>query len=161
MPRYCPSIASQRLRAGGAVLIAFALLLAQELGLLHRQLHGVGLAPPAVAAPRHAAVPGAPGHHAAWHADARSVGAKAEPVAAGDSGPVAALPALFAPHEAGGLQCRLYDQLAHADLATVDAPAAVAFAAAQPPALRPALPAHRREARAFDARGPPAGKGSA
>ena len=74
-------------------LVLAALLLAQALGMVHRVLHG------AHAAPVQALVlPHAERQHAQL------------------------LAALFDGHEEGQVECRLFDQISHADLAAADLP---------------------------------------
>jgi hypothetical protein len=125
--------ASRRRRAA-AWLVALALgwLLAQSVGLVHRTVHG-GAAGPAVAV---ALVHG----HA--HADAP---------AAREAVP------WFGSHEDGSAECRLVDQLSHADALPVVAWPMVAIAALPVPIRWVPAALARRHIGAFQARGPPRG----
>ncbi len=110
-------------------LAACALLtLAQALGLLHHYAHGSAPAP----AP-HATAHAHP--HAHTHTD---------------------LPALFAGHEDDGPQCKLYDQLLHAEAL----PSLPPVLAAAPDDLEPLPPAgrvhHAAQTVGYLPRGPPA-----
>lgn len=117
-------------RRCAAVLLVFALLAAQTLGLLHRHAHAS--APAAVAA--HAAgVHCQQAHSPAMHGMA----------------------AAFAVHDEGSAECRLFDQIARADAAI----SVLILPAPVPPSL-PVLRFSHGEAVSrwvalFDARGPP------
>lgn len=58
-------------------------------------------------------------------------------------------------HDDGSAQCRLLDQLSHADLLTPAVPPAVAAPPDRPFALMPCAPAQERIAPAARSRGPP------
>lgn len=126
------------LTAGGAWLLAALLLLAQGLGLVHGVAHGVALAP------AHAAAC-APACDDAGHAHA------AKPAAG-----FATLHAHGGTHEAGDAQCRLIDQLAHADgLWAVDAAPVLPLACGDAPTAAPRLALADGGSAAYLARAPP------
>ena len=108
-------------------LVLAALLLAQALGMVHRVLHGAHAAPvQALALP---------------HAERQQA---------------QLLAALFDGHEEGQADCRLFDQISHADLAAADLPV---FEATLPHGVRPVAHGHWHAAArpaGFQARGPPA-----
>lgn len=110
-------------------LLAVALLWLQALGLWHHVVHGVALEGPVAAV-------SASAHDADGHGGDH-----------GDHG--------LADHDAGDPQCRLYDQLAHADLAPGSAGTAPVLAVGGTPLA--ATPAGRLapQAAGFLARGPP------
>lgn len=138
--RHLPS--PRRLQPLHAWLLAVLLLAAQALGLAHRVAHAPGL--PAAVSAQAAAFAAA---HVHAHADVNADAASA----------AAATASAHGQHEAGGADCRLIDQLAHAD-------ALCGGDGLPPPLLRtstigtwadvPALPLG--SAAAYLARGPPA-----
>ncbi|MCD0418877.1 hypothetical protein LOC51_16835 [Rubrivivax sp. JA1024] len=124
-------------RLGLTFAVVFALLAAQWLGLAHTVLHGTAPAPSAVQASGHPPSPH-PAHDAAPAHEHRH-----------------GLAALFAGHDDGSADCRLYDQLAHAE----PLPPALPALDTLPPAP-PRLAAGRThdaaaEAAPYAARGPP------
>jgi hypothetical protein len=134
------------LTAGGAWLLAALLLLAQGLGLVHGVAHGVALAPAHAAAPA-AACDDAGLAHTHTHSHAQ---------AAQPSFGFAAAHAHGGTHEAGDAQCRLIDQLAHADgLWAADAAPALPLAGGEAPTTALRLPLSDGGAAAYLARAPP------
>lgn len=131
-----PSPATRPASARALVwLLALALVLASSLGHLHRVLHDPALAGGHGATQAH----GADGH-AHGHAGAHG------------------LSALFAGHDDGDLQCRLYDQLAHGS--ALPSVAAVLLPVVLPMAVFDFMQgeALARWVLLFDARGPPAAR---
>ena len=130
--------ARPQVHAGRSLAAALALvgvmLFAQGLGLVHRVVHG-SLPTAAV----HVAAAGGAGEaqHATAHSGHRH--------------------GLFEEHREGGAECRLLDQLVHADalLATL-VPAPIVPPAVAPASVTPATPAHRHTA-LYRARAPPHG----
>ncbi len=118
------------LAAWGVVALVFA----QALGLVHGTLHAAGFGPAVAQAA--AAAPAAA--QAAARPDAHGHG-------------------LFDGHAAGGAECRLYDQLGHADGLAFACPVLPPHGAAQPPAPVPARPAEPVFFAAYAARAPPRG----
>ncbi|KPG00291.1 hypothetical protein IP87_02760, partial [beta proteobacterium AAP121] len=104
------------LPAGAAWLLAALLLLAQGLGLVHGIAHGVahGMAHGVPQAPAHAAA-GLPAHGVAAAAPVCEEAGHGHAHAAAPADGWAAAHAHGGAHEAGDAQCRLIDQLAHAD----------------------------------------------
>ncbi|CAD5372418.1 conserved hypothetical protein [Rubrivivax sp. A210] len=119
-----------RRRIAGLLLGGLLLLLAQSLGLLHGYSHGHGAASVALTPAVSADDLAAHGHRA---------------------------PGLFDGHEDDSAECRLFDQLLHADSLLTDA-----TALAEPPAAAPPQPSRHgvrlaSQAAGYLARGPPAG----
>ena len=149
-PRLFPR--ARRLQPLHAWLLAALLLAAQALGLAHRVAHAPGLPGAAAAhaaavfsADMHAHGDGAAGAHAVGAAGAHAHGHGAIDAAAGSH------------HEAGSADCRLIDQLAHADAMCGSAglpPELLRTAATGAAVDLPSLPAG--SAAAYLARGPPA-----
>ena len=149
-PRLSPR--ARRLQPLHAWLLAALLLAAQALGLAHRVAHAPGLPGAAAAhaaavfsADLHAHGDGAAGAHAEGTAGVQAHGHGAIGAAAGSH------------HEAGSADCRLIDQLAHADAMCGSAglpPELLRTAATGAAVDLPSLPAG--SAAAYLARGPPA-----
>ena len=149
-PRLSPR--ARRLQPLHAWLLAALLLAAQALGLAHRVAHAPGLPGAAAAhaaavfsADLHAHGDGAAGAHAEGTAGVQAHGHGAIGAAAGSH------------HEAGSADCRLIDQLAHADAMCGSAglpPELLRTAATGAAVDLTSLPAG--SAAAYLARGPPA-----
>lgn len=154
---------------GPALLgLVLALLLAQGQGLLHRLAHGPQAGPNGAAQrlSTGSAVPAAASEPAHRHTTADARGHRQAPGSEScighrhdaPDGPVAALPAAaaaFDDHDEGSAECRLYDQLVHADVLpglAVEAASAAPVGCLRAPA---ATVASRPPARHFEARGPP------
>jgi hypothetical protein len=126
-----------------AALLALALLAAQALGLAHRVAHGL---------PQMPQMPGSASSAALASAAIAATAARAPTTDTAE-----APTALFSAHDPGGIECRLLDQVAHAD----------ALAASAWPALPPRVPVPLPVVageilagvgvHAYLARGPPAG----
>ena len=160
-----PAPRARRLRPLQVWLLAVLLLAAQALGLAHRVAHAPGLPGVAVAqatalahvsaaataASLEAALEAAPGAESA----AESAGGPAHAQAIADSHSHSHS---HFPHEAGSADCRLVDQLAHADalFAVASLPPVLPRAAATGAATT-LLPLPAGSAAAYLARGPPAG----
>jgi len=152
----------RRLQPVHAWWLVALLLAAQALGLAHRVAHAPGLPGGALAHAAAAAFAAAPGH-SAGRAVAH-VQRSGTAFAHGDSGAgsVAEITAdsgagAHASHEAGSAECRLIDQLAHADALCGSVglpPAPLRTADTGKAVARPALPVG--SAAAYLARGPPA-----
>lgn len=130
--------------------LALTVVLAQSLGMLHGQTHGQTHGQPYSRAHAESRDP-APGERAA------RVQRQAPHHAAAHSGPavVSPLAALFGAHDDDGSDCRLYDQLLHADAL----PAVVMAELPRPPSVR-GHPAHvgwhhSAQSAGYLARGPP------
>jgi len=136
----------------GVVLALLALLVAQGAGLAHRVWHD----------PVHRADAGTPhpeAHDACQHDDGRAVGvpegSPAPGLAAAGGQDFALLDGLFHGHDDGSAECRLLDQLTHADALLGGAfMAALGVAPAAPDGVAP-CPAAGRTSPVYQARAPP------
>lgn len=120
-----------------ALWLALALLCAQGLGVWHRTAH---------------ALPAGAGQSQSGFLDHGSADAHEH---AHDATATATATVAFDDHEAGDVECRLFDHLLHADGLTSAAPAVPAFGAAVSPAAEALRSARLTPAWRQRARGPP------
>jgi hypothetical protein len=126
-----------------ALWVALALLCAQGLGVWHRTAHALPAGPGQFQAQSHSGLQS--GFHDHDH----------DPVPAHAHEHAHGTTAAFDGHEAGDVECRLFDQLLHADGLTAAAPSLLAFGAADSPAAEALRSARLTPAWRQRARGPP------